>query len=90
MSGAMKSVGCSEDSHSCGASSSWSREPSPSWLLMSLSTVHFVLIKGGAIITLTLTAAYVTVVWSVIVGRQEGLLRAISKPDLTDCHEASG
>jgi uncharacterized membrane protein len=45
------------------------------WLLMSLSTVHFVLIKGGAIITLTLTAAVVTVVWSVIVGRQEGLLR---------------
>ena len=44
------------------------------WLLMSLSTVHFVLIKGGAIITLTLTAAFVTVVWSVIVGRQEGLL----------------
>jgi hypothetical protein len=46
------------------------------WLLMSLSTVHFVLIKGGAIITLTLTAAVVTVVWSVIVGRQEGLLRS--------------
>jgi uncharacterized membrane protein len=45
------------------------------WLLMSLSTVHFVLIKGGAIITLTLTAAFVTIVWSVIVGRQEGLLR---------------
>jgi hypothetical protein len=44
------------------------------WLLTSLSTVHFVLIKGGAIITLTLTAAFVTVVWSVIVGRQEGLL----------------
>jgi len=44
------------------------------WLLMSLSTVNFVLIKGGAIITLTLTAALVTVLWSVIVGRQEGLL----------------
>ena len=44
------------------------------WLLESLSTVNFVLIKGGAIITLTLTAAVVTVVWSVIVGRQEGLL----------------
>ena len=44
------------------------------WLLESLSTVNFVLIKGGAIITLTLTAAIVTVVWSVIVGRQEGLL----------------
>ncbi len=45
------------------------------WLLESLSTVNFVLIKGGAIITLTLTAALVTVVWSVIVARQEGLIR---------------
>jgi intracellular septation protein A len=45
------------------------------WLLETLSTVNFVLIKGGAIITLTLTAAVVTVVWSVIVGRQEGLVR---------------
>jgi hypothetical protein len=45
------------------------------WLLETLGTVNFVLIKGGAIITLTLTAAVVTVVWSVIVGRQEGLLR---------------
>lgn len=45
------------------------------WLLESLSTVNFVLIKGGAIITLTLTAAAVTVAWSVIVGRQGGLLR---------------
>jgi hypothetical protein len=45
------------------------------WLLESLGTINFVLIKGAAIITLTLTAAVVTVVWSVIVGRQEGLLR---------------
>jgi hypothetical protein len=45
------------------------------WLLESLSTVNFVLIKGGAIITLTLTAATVTVIWSVVVGRQQGLLR---------------
>jgi hypothetical protein len=45
------------------------------WLLETLGTINFVLIKGGAIITLTLTAATVTVVWSVIVGRQEGLLR---------------
>jgi hypothetical protein len=45
------------------------------WLLETLGTVNFVLIKGGAIITLTLTAAVVTVVWSLIVGRQEGLLR---------------
>jgi uncharacterized membrane protein len=44
------------------------------WLLMSLSTVDFVLIKGGAIITLTLTTAAATVVWSVMVGRREGLL----------------
>jgi hypothetical protein len=49
------------------------------WLLESLSTVNFVLIKGGAIITLTLTAAVVTVVWSVIVGRQEGLVRPASR-----------
>jgi hypothetical protein len=34
-----------------------------------------VLINGGASITLTLTAAIVTVVWSVIVGRREGLLQ---------------
>jgi hypothetical protein len=45
------------------------------WLLETLSTTNFVLIKGGAIITLTLTAAVVTIVWSVIVGRQEGLVR---------------
>jgi hypothetical protein len=45
------------------------------WLLEILSTVNFVLINGGAIITLTLTAAIVTVVWSVIVGRREGLLQ---------------
>jgi uncharacterized membrane protein len=45
------------------------------WLLESLSTINFVLIKGGAIITLTLTAAVVTVVWSVSMGRREGLLQ---------------
>jgi hypothetical protein len=44
------------------------------WLLESLSTAHFVLIKSGATLTLTLTATTVTVVWSVIVARQEGLL----------------
>jgi len=43
------------------------------WLLMSLSTVDFVLIKNGAIISLTLAAAAATVVWSVVVGRREGL-----------------
>jgi hypothetical protein len=44
------------------------------WLLESLSPANFVLIKGGAIITLTGTAAVVTIVWAVIVGRQEGIL----------------
>jgi hypothetical protein len=33
------------------------------------------ILLSGAIITLTLTAVVATVVWSVIVGRQEGLLR---------------
>lgn len=46
------------------------------WLLETLSTVNFLLIKGGAIITLTVTAAVVTIAWSVIVGRREGLLPA--------------
>lgn len=44
------------------------------WLLESLSTANFVLIKGGAIITLTLTAAVVTIAWSYVVVRQQGLL----------------
>jgi hypothetical protein len=44
------------------------------WLLVSLSTVNFVLFKGGAILTLTLTAAVGTVVWSVTFGREEGIL----------------
>jgi hypothetical protein len=44
------------------------------WLLETLSTVNFVLIKAGAILTLTLTAAVVTLVWSVVVGHQQGLL----------------
>ncbi len=46
------------------------------WLLMSLSTVNFVLVKGSAIMTLTLLAAATTVGWSVVVGRREGLLPA--------------
>jgi uncharacterized membrane protein len=54
------------------------------WLLASLSTVHFVLIKGGVIITLTLLAATTTVVWAVIVGRTEGLLRPASAGDRLD------
>lgn len=44
------------------------------WLLESLSTANFVLIKGGAIMTLTLTAAVVTIAWSYVVVRQQGLL----------------
>jgi hypothetical protein len=44
------------------------------WLLLSLSTVDFVLIKGSAVLALTLTAAAATVALSASVGRQEGLL----------------
>jgi hypothetical protein len=50
------------------------------WLLMSLSTVNFVLIKGSAILTLTLLATTATIALSAIVGRQEGLLRARRRP----------
>jgi hypothetical protein len=42
-------------------------------LLESVSTSLFVLLRGGAITTLTAIAVLVTVVWSVLVGRQEGL-----------------
>lgn len=51
------------------------------WLLVSLSTVDFVVIKSGTILTLTAAAVTATVVWSVVVARQEGLL-ATSCPDL--------
>jgi hypothetical protein len=44
------------------------------WLLQSLSTADFVLIKAGAIATLTATAAAVTIVWSYAVARHQGLL----------------
>jgi uncharacterized membrane protein len=44
------------------------------WLLLSLSTVNFVLIKGSAVMTLTLVTAATTVACSVVVGRREGLL----------------
>ncbi|AWB90895.1 hypothetical protein C3E78_00855 [Aeromicrobium chenweiae] len=43
------------------------------WLLMSLSTVEFVLVKSPVILTLTATASAVTIAWSVAVGRREGL-----------------
>ena len=54
------------------------------WLLESLSTVHFVVIKGSAIITLTLLAAAATVVWAAFVGRSEGLLGRVSAGDGLD------
>jgi uncharacterized membrane protein len=45
------------------------------WLLLSLSTVDFVLVKSSVIIALTLLAAAATVVLSAVVARREGLLR---------------
>jgi hypothetical protein len=50
------------------------------WLLVTLSTVNFVLIKGSAILTLTLLATTTTIALSAIVGRQEGLLRPAGHP----------
>ncbi len=50
------------------------------WLLMSLSTANFVLIKSSAIITLTLLAATTTVAMSAIVARREGLLHPRRSP----------
>ena len=47
------------------------------WLLLSLSTVHFVLVKTSAIVGLTLTATATTVALSVFVARQEGLLHRL-------------
>ena len=44
------------------------------WLLLTLSTVDFVVIKSGAILAMTLAATAVTVVWSVVVCRREGLV----------------
>jgi hypothetical protein len=44
------------------------------WLLLSLSTVDFVLVKSSAIIALTLLATGATVLLSAVVGRREGLL----------------
>jgi hypothetical protein len=44
------------------------------WLLMTLSTVSFVLIKSGAVMSLTLITVTVTVVWSIVGARREGLL----------------
>lgn len=44
------------------------------WLLLSLSTVDFVLVKSGAILSLTVLATTTTVVWSSTVARRHGLL----------------
>ncbi len=44
-------------------------------LLLSLSTVHSVLIQSSTVIVLMLAATAATVVLSATVGRQEGLLR---------------
>jgi intracellular septation protein A len=44
-------------------------------LLVSVSTSDFVLMRSGAITALTGVAVVVTVAWSVLVGRREGLLR---------------
>lgn len=45
------------------------------WLLVSLSTVHYVLIQSSTIIALLLTATLATIALSAVVGRQEGILR---------------
>jgi hypothetical protein len=45
------------------------------WLLLSLSTVSFVLVKSSAIIALTVLAVAATIALSAVVGRREGLLR---------------
>jgi hypothetical protein len=82
---AQRSEGCSEDSHLLWGLVILVKGTVTVWLPMSLSTVHFVLIKGGAILTLTLLADATTVVWSVIVGRHEGLLRRAWAPLLGMC-----
>ncbi len=53
------------------------------WLLLALSTVDFVVIKSGAILTLTLAAVAATIVLGVIVGRQENLLHRPGGPKVT-------
>jgi hypothetical protein len=43
-------------------------------LLEILTTTDFVIVKSSAIAVLTVVTAVVTVVWSVVIGRREGLL----------------
>jgi hypothetical protein len=45
-------------------------------LLLSLSTVDYVVVKGFVIIAMTLSTVTVTVLWSVAVARREGLFQA--------------
>lgn len=49
-------------------------------LLLSLSTVDYVLVKGAVIIALTLLTVAVTIWWSVVVARREGLLHPARRP----------
>jgi hypothetical protein len=49
-------------------------------LLLSLPTVDYVVVKGAVIISLTLFTATVTVLWSVVVARREGLLHPVRRP----------
>ena len=49
-------------------------------LLLSLPTVDYVMVKGAVIIGLTLFTATVTVLWSVVVARREGLLQPSRRP----------
>ena len=44
------------------------------WLLVSLSTVHYVLVQSSTIVALILTAVAATITLAATVGRQEGLL----------------
>jgi hypothetical protein len=46
------------------------------WLLEALSTADFVLIKGGAIVTLTATTATVTIGWAYVVVRRQGQIQS--------------
>ena len=43
------------------------------WLLVSLSTVHYVLVQSSSVIALMLAATLATVALSAVVGRQEGI-----------------
>ena len=49
------------------------------WLLLSQSMVNFVVIKSGAILTLTLLATAATIALSARVGRQEGLIGDLAR-----------